>query len=46
MSSTPKRPNLNLGDAVVVALGSNLAGGFGSSEALLEAALSNAMKDS
>jgi len=39
MSSTPKRPNLNLDDAVVVALGSNLAGGFGSSEALLEAAL-------
>jgi 2-amino-4-hydroxy-6-hydroxymethyldihydropteridine diphosphokinase len=39
MSSTPKGPNLNLDDAVVVALGSNLAGGFGSSEALLEAAL-------
>ena len=39
MSSTPKRPNLNLDDAVVVALGSNLAGGFGTSEALLEAAL-------
>ncbi len=35
----PKRPNLNLDDAVVVALGSNLAGGFASSEALLEAAL-------
>jgi 2-amino-4-hydroxy-6-hydroxymethyldihydropteridine diphosphokinase len=39
MSTMPKRPNLNLDDAVVVALGSNLAGGFGTSEALLEAAL-------
>ncbi|WP_374570776.1 2-amino-4-hydroxy-6-hydroxymethyldihydropteridine diphosphokinase [Phenylobacterium sp.] len=30
---------MNLDEAVVVALGSNLAGGYGSSEALLEAAL-------
>src|SRR4249919_659506 len=39
MGSIPKSSNLNLDDAVVVALGSNLAGDFGSSEALLEAAL-------
>src|SRR5258707_9916048 len=39
MSSTPKGPNLNRDDAVVVALGSNLAGDFASSEALLAAAL-------
>ena len=39
MESTPKGSNLNLDDMVVVALGSNLADGFGSSEALLEAAL-------
>ena len=39
MGSIPKSSNFNLGDAVVVALGSNLAGGFGTSEALLAAAL-------
>jgi 2-amino-4-hydroxy-6-hydroxymethyldihydropteridine diphosphokinase len=39
MSATPEGPNLNLDDVVVVALGSNQAGGYGSSEALLEAAL-------
>jgi len=39
MESSLKSANLNLDDAVVVALGSNLAGGFASREALLEAAL-------
>jgi 2-amino-4-hydroxy-6-hydroxymethyldihydropteridine diphosphokinase len=39
MGSSPKEPNFNLDEAVVVALGSNLAGGFESCEALLEAAL-------
>src|SRR5437868_1682648 len=39
MDATPKGSDLNLDDAVVVALGSNLAGGFASCEALLEAAL-------
>src|SRR5258706_15607857 len=39
MDSMPKGSNLNLDDAVVVALGSNLAGEFASCEALLEAAL-------
>ncbi|HEY0436237.1 MAG TPA: 2-amino-4-hydroxy-6-hydroxymethyldihydropteridine diphosphokinase [Phenylobacterium sp.] len=39
MGSSLEDHDLNLDDAVVVALGSNLAGGFESSEALLEAAL-------
>lgn len=39
MDSTPKGSVFNLDDAVVVALGSNLAGEFASCEALLEAAL-------
>jgi len=39
MESSLKSANLNLDDAVVVALGSNLADGFASREALLEAAL-------
>jgi len=39
MGSSLKARDLNLDDAVVVALGSNLADGFESSEALLEAAL-------
>ena len=39
MGSSPKDADLNLDDAVVVALGSNLAGGFESCEAQLEAAL-------
>jgi 2-amino-4-hydroxy-6-hydroxymethyldihydropteridine diphosphokinase len=39
MDSTLKGSDLNLDDAVVVALGCNLAGEFASCEALLEAAL-------
>ena len=39
MVSIPSEPNLNLDDAVVVALGSNLGNGYASCEALLEAAL-------
>ena len=39
MGSSPREPNLNLDDAVVVALGSNVSGGYASCEALLEAAL-------
>jgi 2-amino-4-hydroxy-6-hydroxymethyldihydropteridine diphosphokinase len=39
MGSNLKSANLNLDEAVVVALGSNLADGFASREALLEAAL-------
>ncbi len=39
MGSSPKEPNLNLDDSVVVALGSNVSGGYANCEALLEAAL-------
>ena len=39
MTSNPKSPNLNLGESIVVALGSNVSDGFASCEALLEAAV-------
>jgi len=39
MGSSPKEPKLNLDDSVVVALGSNVSGGYANCEALLEAAL-------
>jgi 2-amino-4-hydroxy-6-hydroxymethyldihydropteridine diphosphokinase len=39
MASSPSKPNLNLDDSIVVALGSNVSGGYASCEALLEAAL-------
>src|SRR5260221_5772790 len=39
MVSRPKETNLNLDEMVVVALGSNVSGGYASCEALLEAAL-------
>src|SRR5215467_10786398 len=39
MVSMPKEPNLNLDESIVVALGSNVSGGYASCEALLEAAL-------
>jgi len=39
MTSSPKSSNLNLGESIVVALGSNVSDGFESCEALLEAAL-------
>jgi 2-amino-4-hydroxy-6-hydroxymethyldihydropteridine diphosphokinase len=39
MVSNPKETNLNLDESIVVALGSNVSGGYASCEALLEAAL-------
>jgi 2-amino-4-hydroxy-6-hydroxymethyldihydropteridine diphosphokinase len=39
MGSNPNEPNLNLDESVVVALGSNVSGGYANCEALLEAAL-------
>src|SRR6185503_15867190 len=39
MESIRKNAKLNLGDSIVVALGSNVSDGFASCEALLEAAL-------
>jgi 2-amino-4-hydroxy-6-hydroxymethyldihydropteridine diphosphokinase len=39
MGSSLKEPNLNLDESIVVALGSNVSGGYASCEALLEAAL-------
>src|SRR5947209_6714955 len=39
MKSRPKTPNLNLDESVVVALGSNVSGGYANCETLLEAAL-------